>query len=205
MNKISLSAAVVAASVLSFTACQKAVDTPAPQEEVQVEEPEVKSVARILNSTAEEPEVLEAVENLLIDIKKGSDWHHMALSVTGVDEEGAPVNYLTGEVGVVRGKDHLLEIDLNLLIRDFITITGTLDPVTIVPNYTKAILAKTDVECDYYLLQANDGLNITILDYMTLSFMRTENEDGLRIVDLFLATPYSEPVALSEVLALLLD
>lgn len=204
MNKISLYAAVVAASIIAFTACQKADNTPAPQEEVQVEEPEVKAVARILNSTAEEPEVQEAIQNLKLDIKKGSDWHHLALNVSGVDEYGNPVNYLSGEVGLVKGDKHLLEVDLDLKVRGFISIAGTLDPVTIVPNLTKALLAESDVDCDYYLLQANEGLNITIMDYMTLSFMRTEDEEGLRIVDLFLVAPYAEPVALSEVLSLLL-
>lgn len=205
MNKISLYAAIAAATVLGFTACQKAVDTPAPQEEeVQVEEPEVKSVARILNSVAEEPEVQEAAEYILLDIKKGSDWHHIAVSATGVDEDGEPVNYVTGEVGLVKGEKHLLEVDLDLKVRDYISIAGTLDPATIIPNLTKALLAESDVDCDYYLLQANEGINVTILNYMKFALMRTVDEEGLRIVDLFLVAPDSEPVAVSKVLTLLL-
>lgn len=204
MNKISLYAAIAAVAVFGFSACQKTEDTPAPQEEVQVEEePAVKSAARILNSTAEDPEVQEAVGKLLLDISKGKDWHHMALSVAREDEEGNTVNYLSGELGVVRGETHLLEVDLDLMVRDLIPITGTLDLITIVPNYTKALLAKTDLDCDYYLLQANEGIKIKVMGFLEVLFMRTEDEEGSRIVDLFLLEPGSEPIPLSKVLELL--
>lgn len=204
MKKITLFAAVAAVGILCFAACQKAQDTPAPQEEVQEEEPLVKSAAAMLNKAAEEPEVQEAVKQLLLDINKGTDWHHLALAVSGTDEKGDTVNYVSGEVGLIKGEKHLLEVDLNLVVMDVVPVVGTLDPLIIVPNLTKALIAKNDVDCDYYLLQANDGIKVSVFGFMSLALMRTEDEEGLRKIDLFLVAPFADPVPLSSVLALLL-
>lgn len=203
MNKTSLYAALAAVAVWGFSACQKAVDEPAPQEEVQEEEVSaVKSAARILNSTAEEPEVQEAVGKLLLDIAKGKDWHHMSLAVARENEQGEPVNYLTGEVGVILGETYFLDVDVNLMVLDVISVTGTLDPITIVTNYTKALLSETDLDCDYYLLQANEGIKVLVMDYMNVALMRTQDEEGSRMVDLFLIAPGSTPIPLTKVLEL---
>lgn len=212
MKKISLFAAIAATAVFGFASCQKADNAPAedaivPQEEVkEAEEPSVKAVAQILNKTAEEPEVQDAVKKLVWDIKKGSDWHHLALSITGKDSDGKPQPYLSGEVGLIKGEQHLLEIDLNLMIGGMIPLVGTLDPVTLGVNFPKALLAKSDQACDKYLLKANEGINVSIFGMMTLALMRTEDENGARKIDLFLVSnnPDDEPVALSSLLALLM-
>jgi len=205
MKKISLFAAIAAAAFFGFVACQKAENAPAPQEqeEIQVKEPEVKAIARILNETAEQPEVQEAVKQLLLEINKGSDWHHLAFSVSTEDEQGNSKNYVDGEIGLIKGEKHLLELDLNLMVVGFVPIQGSLDLLTIGPNYAKAVLALTDEKCDEYLEKANEGIKIAIFGQMKLALMRTEDEEGNRVIDLFLVGAEGEAVPLSSILALL--
>ena len=207
MKKITLFAAIAAAAVFGFAACQKAEDAPAQQEEIQAEEPTVKAVAKVLNQTAEEPEVQDAVKKLVWDINKGSDWHHMSLAVSGTNADGNPVEYVSGEVGLIKGESCLLEIDLNLVVGGMIPIAGTVEPVGLGINFSKALLAKTDEDCDKYLEKANKGINVSIMGgMMTLALKRTQDEAGARKIDLFLvsANPEDEPVALSSLLALLM-
>lgn len=202
MKKISLFAAIAAATIFGFVACQKVSD-PDQQEIAQAEQPGVKAIARILNETAEQPEVQEAVKNLLLDIKKGSDWHHLAFSVGSVDELGDSVNYVSGEIGLIKGEKHLLELDLNLMVVGFVPIQGSLDLLAIGPNFAKAVLALTDEKCDEYLEKANEGIKIAIFGQMKLALMRTEDEEGNRMIDLFLVGVDADPVPLSSILALL--
>ncbi len=204
MKKISLFAAIAAATIFGFVACQKADNVPAPQEEeIQVKDPDVKAIARILNETAEQPEVQDAVKQLLLEINKGSDWHHIAFSVGAVDELGDSLNYVNGEIGLIKGEKHLLELDLNLMVVGFVPIQGSLDLLAIGPNYAKAVLALTDEKCDEYLEKANEGIKIAIFGQMKLALMRTEDEEGNRVIDLFLVGIDGDPVPLSSILALL--
>ena len=190
MKKFSLFAAIAAATIFGFVACQKAENAPAPQEqeEIQVQEPSVKAVAKMLNQVAEAPEVQDAVKKLVLDINKGSDWHHLTLAVSGTNADGKPVEYVSGEVGLIKGESHLLE------------------PVGVSFYLSKALLAKTDDACDKYLEKANKGINVSIMGIMTLALMRTQDAEGARKVDLFLLSnnPEDEPVALSSLLALLM-
>ena len=209
MKKITLFAAIAAAGVFGFAACQKA-EAPAemaPQEEeIQAQEPSVKAVAKMLNQVAEAPEVQDAVKKLVLDINKGSDWHHLTLAVSGTNADGKPVEYVSGEIGLIKGESRLLEIDLKLLVGGVIPLTGTLEPVGVSFYLSKALLAKTDEDCDKYLEKANKGINVSIMGIMTLALMRTQDAEGARKVDLFLLSnnPEDEPVALSSLLELLM-
>ena len=210
MKKITLFAAIAAAAVFGFAACQKA-EAPAemaPQEEeIQAQEPSVKAVAKMLNQVAEAPEVQDAVKKLVLDINKGSDWHHLTLAVSGTNADGKPVEYVSGEVGLIKGESRLLEIDLKLLVGGVMPVTGTLEPVGVSFYLSKALLAKTDEDCDKYLEKANKGINVSIMGgMMTLALMRTQDAEGARKVDLFLLSnnPEDEPVALSSLLELLM-
>ena len=211
MNRISLFAALAAAVLIGFSACKKVDNTPVPQQEDQIQaaEPAVKSVAKVLNEVAEEPEVQEAASKILWQISNGSDKHHITVSISAKkDDQEEETNYVTGEVGIVRGEQGQLEVDLNLMVMGFVPIEGTLDPVAIVTNFTRAILAEEALDCDYYLLQANAGLKLTVMGYMTMQFLRGEDEEGFRTVDLYLVDPEdeeSEPVSLTELLSLLLQ
>ena len=208
MKKFSLFAAIAAATIFGFVACQKAENAPAPQEqeEIQVQEPSVKAVAKMLNQVAEAPEVQDAVKKLVLDINKGSDWHHLTLAVSGTNANGKPVEYVSGEVGLIKGESRLLEIDLKLLVGGVMPLTGTLEPVGVSFYLSKALLAKTDDACDKYLEKANKGINVSIMGIMTLALMRTQDAEGARKVDLFLLSnnPEDEPVALSSLLELLM-
>ena len=209
MKKITLFAAIAAAAVFGFVACQKA-DAPAevaPQEEeIQAQEPYVKDVAQVHNQVPEKPEVKDAANKVVLDINKGSDWHHMSLAVSGTNADGKPVEYVSGEVGLIKGENYPLEIDLKLLVGGAIPVTGTLEPVGLGINFSKALLAKTDEDCDKYLEKANKRINVSIMGMMTLSLMRAEDAEGARKIDLFLVSPNpeDEPVALSSLLEMLL-
>lgn len=209
MRKINLFATIAAAAVFGLVACQKAeapVETTPQEEEIQAEEPSVKAVAKVLNQAAENPEVQDAVKKLIWDIKKGSDWHHLSLNVSGKNADGDPVEYVSGEVGLIKGESRLLEIDLDLKVGGMIPIIGTLEPVGVSFYFSKALLTKTDENCDKYLEKANKGINVSIMGIMTLALMRTQDAEGARKIDLFLvsANPEDEPVALSSLLALLM-
>lgn len=214
---------IAALALLGIAACQKietpdvqqeepevaVAQEPAPepeQEEAQeaTEEPaaipDVKSVAAALNEVAEEDEVKLFIKDVLIMVKEGKDARHFEFEVAST-KEGYEGSYIAGSLGLVVGDLHPVAIDLDLVALGTIPVVGQLDLVQISTNYALAALALDNFSCEFYLKKASEGLGISIFGAYKLAFLRGEDENGKRTMDLYLynpADPNAKPFPLSS-------
>ena len=192
---------IAALALLGIAACQKietpdvqqeepevaVAQEPAPEPEQEVAQeateepaaiPDVKSVAAALNEVAEKDEVKLFIKDILIMVKEGKDARHFEFDVAST-KEGYEGSYIAGSLGLVVGDLHPVAIDLDLVVLGMIPVVGQLDLVQISTNYALAALA---------------------LDDFKLAFLRGEDENGKRTMDLYLynpADPNAKPFPLS--------
>lgn len=200
---------IAAIAVLGVAACQK-IETPeVPQEEPEVVAPEVaaepeqaptdvKSVAAVLNDVAEKEEVRLFFKKIYYMIREGKDSRHFEFSVTP-EGDGAK-SYISGSLGLVRGDEHPIVIDIDVAIIEMIPIKGQLDFVQVTANYAKAAASIDDMYCEWYLWKASQGLNFTVANGYKLCFLRKEDEKGKRTMKLYAYNPEDpseEPIPVS--------
>lgn len=213
---------IAALALLGIAACQK-IETPdvqqeepevavaqepasEPEQEVAQETteepaaiPDVKSVAAALNEVAEKDEVKLFIKDILIMVKEGKDARHFEFEVAST-KEGYEGSYIAGSLGLVVGDLHPVAIDLDLVVLGMIPVVGQLDLVQISTNYAMAALALDDFSCEFYLKKASEGLGISVFGAYKLTFLRGEDENGKRTMDLYLynpADPNAKPFPLS--------
>ena len=213
---------IAALALLGIAACQKietpdvqqeepevaVAQEPAPEPEQEVAQeateepaaiPDVKSVAAALNEVAEKDEVKLFVKDILIMVKEGKDARHFEFEVAST-KEGYEGSYIAGSLGLVVGDLHPVAIDLDLVVLGMIPVVGQLDLVQISTNYAMAALALDDYSCEFYLKKASEGLGISVFGAYKLTFLRGEDENGKRTIDLYLynpADPNAQPFPLS--------
>ena len=213
---------IAALALLGIAACQKietpdvqqeepevaVAQEPAPEPEQEVAQeateepaaiPDVKSVAAALNEVAEKDEVKLFVKDILIMVKEGKDARHFDFEVAST-KEGYEGSYIAGSLGLVVGDLHPVAIDLDLVVLGMIPVVGQLDLVQISTNYAMAALALDDYSCEFYLKKASEGLGISVFGAYKLTFLRGEDENGKRTIDLYLynpADPNAQPFPLS--------
>lgn len=193
---------IAAIAVLGVAACQK-IETPeVPQEEPEVVAPEqpvaaepekapedLKSVAAVLNDVVEKEEVRLFFKKIYYMIREGDDSRHFEFSVTP-EGDGAK-SYISGSLGLVRGDEHPIVIDIDVNILGQIPIKGQLDFVQVTANYAKAAASLDDMYCEWYLWKASQGLNFTVANSYKLCFLR-KDVDGKRTMKLYAYDP-SQP------------
>lgn len=213
---------IAALALLGIAACQKietpdvqqeepevaVAQEPAPEPEQEVAQeateepaaiPDVKSVAAALNEVAEKDEVKLFIKDILIMVKEGKDARHFEFEVAST-KEGYEGSYIAGSLGLVVGDLHPVAIDLDLVVLGMIPVVGQLDLVQISTNYAMAALALDDFSCEFYLKKATEGLGISVFGAYKLTFLRGEDENGKRTIDLYLynpADPNAKPFPLS--------
>ena len=213
---------IAALALLGIAACQKietpdvqqeepevaVAQEPAPEPEQEVAQeateepaaiPDVKSVAAALNEVAEKDEVKLFIKDILIMVKEGKDARHFEFEVAST-KEGYEGSYIAGALGLVVGDLHPVAIDLDLVVLGMIPVVGQLDLVQISTNYAMAALALDDFSCEFYLKKASEGLGISVFGAYKLTFLRGEDENGKRTMDLYLynpADPNAKPFPLS--------
>lgn len=213
---------IAALALLGIAACQKietpdvqqeepevaVAQEPAPEPEQEVAQeateepaaiPDVKSVAAALNEVAEKDEVKLFIKDVLIMVKEGKDARHFEFEVAST-KEGYEGSYIAGSLGLVVGDLHPVAIDLDLVVLGMIPVVGQLDLVQISTNYALAALALDNFSCEFYLKKASEGLGISIYGAYKLAFLRGEDENGKRTMDLYLynpADPNAKPFPLS--------
>lgn len=194
---------IAAIAVLGVAACQK-IETPeVPQEEPEVVAPEqpvaaepekapedLKSVAAVLNDVVEKEEVRLFFKKIYYMIREGKDSRHFEFSVTP-EGDGAK-SYISGSLGLVRGDEHPIVIDIDVAIFEQMPIKGQLDFVQVTANYAKAAASCDDMVCEWYLWKASQGLNFTVANSYKLCFLRKEDEKGKRTMKLYAYDP-SQP------------
>lgn len=202
---------IAAIAVLGVAACQK-IETPeVPQEEPEVVAPEqpvaaepekaaedLNSVAAVLNDVAEKEEVRLFFKKIYYMIREGKDSRHFEFSVTP-EGDGAK-SYISGSLGLVRGDEHPIVIDIDVNILGQIPIKGQLDFVQVTANYAKAAASLDDMYCEWYLWKASQGLNFTVANSYKLCFLRKEDEKGKRTMKLYAYNPEDpsvEPIPVS--------
>ncbi len=193
---------IAAIAVLGVAACQK-IETPeVPQEEPEVVAPEqpvaaepekapedLNSVAAVLNDVVEKEEVRLFFKKIYYMIREGKDSRHFEFSVTP-EGDGAK-SYISGSLGLVRGDDHpiVIDIDVSINLLGQIPIKGQLDFVQVTANYAKAAASIDDMYCEWYLWKASQGLNFTVANRYKLCFLRKEDEKGKRTMKLYAYNP----------------
>lgn len=202
---------IAAIAVLGVAACQK-IETPeVPQEEPEVVAPEqpvaaepekaaedLNSVAAVLNDVAEKEEVRLFFKKIYYMIREGKDSRHFEFSVTP-EGDGAK-SYISGSLGLVRGDEHPIVIDIDVAIIEMIPIKGQLDFVQVTANYAKAAASIDDMYCEWYLWKASQGLNFTVANGYKLCFLRKEDAKGKRTMKLYAYNPEDpseEPIPVS--------
>ena len=200
--------------LLGVVACQK-VETPVVPEEQEIvvpeepqevqpqQQPDVKSVAGVLNEVASAKEVLVALPDILLEINRAESPWHLDLNIARADNE---LSYVCGTVGLTKGVYHLVVLDLDIMVMNMFPIVGTVDAVYITANLVKAACVEDDTLCDSYLAKATAGLDVTVESSFRMKFLRSVGEDNKRIIDLYLydaENPDYEPVSLSDLLKLL--
>lgn len=202
-----------ALALVGVVACQK-TEIPAVQEEQEeVIAPEesqgaqpqqtmdIKSVGRILNEVAETEEVQSALPDIMVEINLAKIPWHLEFNIAKADEEQA--SYVKGTLGLTKGLYHLVVLDLDLMVMDMVPVVGTIDIPQISKYLLFAAMEDDNAICDEYLELATAGLDISIFGMYRLAFLRGEDMEDHRTIDLYLCDP-SNPDSVPFPLSMLL-
>lgn len=196
---------IAAIALMGIAACAK-METPTVQEEPEVIAPEqtvaaepeqnmdVKSVARTLDGLCKICEVKEFIQSLIVKVNQSeTPWHLDIYVARPKTEEQEEFPYISGSVGFSKGIFHPIVLDVDLLLVDLITVTGTVDVRQIASNYAHALKHidsfMGDITAQYYLDKATEGLDLTFMGGLKLFFKVDVDEEGNRYINLYIYNP----------------
>lgn len=206
---------LAALAVVGVVACQKteippvqpaqeepeAVVPEASQDVQPQEQMDVKCVGEILDKVCQIKEVIEGLPHIMVEINKATSPWSLDFDITQPD--GEKHSYVGGSLSLTRGIYHPVILAMNLMVLEMIPITGTVDTPQISKYLLLAKIERDDDFCDKFLELATAGLDVSVMGMYRLAFLRGEDEEGKRTIDLYLcdpSNPDSEPFPLSNLL-----
>lgn len=196
---------IAAIALMGIAACGK-IETPNVQEEPEVIAPEqtvaaepeqnmdVKSVARTLDGLCKICEVKEFIQSLIVKVNQSeTPWHLDIYVARPKTEEQEEFPFISGSVGFSKGIFHPIVLDVDILLVDFISVTGTVDVRQTASNYAHALKHidsfMGDITAQYYLDKATEGLDLTFMGGLRLFFKVDVDEEGYRSINLYIYNP----------------